>query len=59
MLNKKESLKKEIMSELGTGYLNKNLNGSIIKSTRSYSNIFESKTKRKEFKGIHGVNKIY
>ena len=59
MLNKKESLKKEIMSELGTGYKYNNLNGRIIKSTRSYSNIFEPKTKTKEFKGIQGVNKIY
>ena len=59
MLNKKESLKKEIMSELGTGYMNNNFNGRIMKNNRSSSNIFESKIKRKEFKGIHAVNKIY
>ena len=56
MLNKKESLKKEIMSELGNGYkINTNGNFNLL---RSYSNFFEPKNKKTEFNCIQGVNII-
>ncbi len=58
-MSKKDTLTKEIMSELGNGIKYKTINNNNLLRIRSYSSFFEPKKKKKdEFIGVQGVNII-
>ena len=57
-LSKKDTLTREIMSELGNGIKYKSINNNNLLRIRSYSSFFEPKKKKEQFIGIQGVNII-
>ncbi len=56
-MSKKDFLTKEIMYELGNR-IKENSNKNKLNGIRSYSNFFEPRGKRDQFKGVQGVNII-
>jgi hypothetical protein len=56
-MSKKDVLTKEIMYELGNR-IKENSNKNKLNGIRSYSNFFEPRGKRDQFKGVQGVNII-
>ena len=56
-MSKKDVLTKEIMFELGNR-IKENSNKNKLNGIRSYSNFFEPRGKKGQFKGVQGVNII-
>ena len=56
-MSKKDVLTKEIMYELGNR-IKENSNKNKLNGIRSYSNFFEPRGKKGQFKGVQGVNII-
>ena len=56
-MSKKDVLTKEIMYELGNR-IKENSNKNKLNGIRSYSNFFEPRGKKDQFKGVQGVNII-
>ena len=56
-MSKKDVLTKEIMFELGNR-IKENSNKNKLNGIRSYSNFFEPRGKKDQFKGVQGVNII-